>query len=267
MAIIRIDFPANINLSATVRGAKQPLMIGPTEALWATRTPDGTGSLSLRRRSDTVIEAEAWGDGADWLLRQAPRLLGSEDSLDGFTPPRQLRDQWLRSPFRVARTDRLLGCPRRRCARPKVQTTKARESRRRLCRTFGETAPGPNGGWILPAPETVANLGYADFHQLGVERKRADTLIRVAREMRRLDGLTEKAPAQVSARLQAIRGIGPWTAAGNGNRYGRRRRCPLGDFHIPNNVSWFWPENHEVTMLACSSFLPPSPAIAGGLFA
>ena len=239
MATVTIEFPANIDLAATVRGAKQPLMIGPTEAHWATRTPDGVGSLSLKRLTETTIAAEAWGDGSDWLLRQAPKLLGSQDSIDGFKPPKQVRDQWLRAPFLMARTDRIWDALVGGVLGQKVQTTKAHESRRRICRKFGDAAPGPNGGWVLPSPETLANLGYADFHQLGVERKRAEILIRVAREMPRLENLTSRTPAQVSARLQAIRGIGPWTAGMvTATAMGDPDAVPIGDFHIPNTISW-----------------------------
>lgn len=239
MATITIPFPANIDLAATVRGAKTPLMIGPTEAHWATRTPDGIGSLTLTRQSETSIEAEAWGPGTDWLFRQAPKLLGRDDSIDDFTPPKQVRDQWLRKPFLMARTDRAWDALVAGILGQKVQTTKAVESRRLLSRKFGERAPGPNGGWILPAPETVANLGYADFHQLGVERKRSETLIKVAREMKRLDNLTDKTPAQVSARIMAIRGIGPWTAGMvTATAMGDPDAVPLGDYHIPNTISW-----------------------------
>ncbi len=239
MAKISISFPSHIDLPATVRGAKTPLMIGPTEAHWATRTPDGIGSLTMTRRNETSIEAEAWGPGADWLLRQAPRLLGSDDSVDDFTPPPPVRDQWLRKPFLMARTDRAWDALVAGVLGQKVQTTKAIESRRLIARKFGEPAPGPHGGWILPAPETVANLGYSDFHQLGVERKRSEILMTVAREMRRLENLTDKTPAQVAARIMSIRGIGPWTAGMvTATAMGDADAVPLGDFHIPNTICW-----------------------------
>ena len=95
----------------------------------------------------------------------------------------------------------------------RCRAVKAKQSRRALAKAFGERAPGPKPGWILPSAETVAQLGYHDFHRLGVERKRAETLIRSARELRRMTDLTSRTPAQVQQRLQHIRGIGPWTAA------------------------------------------------------
>ena len=59
-------------------------MICPGESRWNTRTPDGLGSLRLERISVSAVSAEAWGPGADWMMQQAPRLLGAEDDVSGF---------------------------------------------------------------------------------------------------------------------------------------------------------------------------------------
>ena len=42
-----VEFPTTIDLTETVRGAKNPVLVGPTESWWSTRTPDGLGTLSL----------------------------------------------------------------------------------------------------------------------------------------------------------------------------------------------------------------------------
>ncbi len=232
-----------IDLRETVRGAKSPVMIGPTELLWSTRTPDGLGTLSLEKATDELVEAEAWGPGADWLLEQAPRLLGADDDLSGFQPTGKVGDLWRRRPFRLARTDRpwdaLVGA----IFGQKVQIANAVKARRSLARRFGEPAPGPSKGWILPAPETVARLGYADFHRLGVERKRAEILIRTAREMPRLHSTFAAtgpdAATRIQTRLQHIRGIGPWTTAMvTAVTIGDPDAVPVGDYHLPHTVSW-----------------------------
>jgi 3-methyladenine DNA glycosylase/8-oxoguanine DNA glycosylase len=235
----RIDVAATLDLASTVRGAKNPVLVGPTEALWATRTPDGLGSLVLNRAATDVIEARAWGPGRDWLLNQAPRLLGADDDPSGFDPQGPIRDLWRRSPFLLARTDRLWDSLIGAILGQKVQTTNAARSRRALARRFGEEAPGPHRAWILPSPERVAEMGYHDFHPLGVERKRADVIIRAAREMPRLSALGDRTPEQIQARLQRIRGIGPWTAAMvTAVTVGDPDAVPVGDFHIPNSVAW-----------------------------
>ncbi|MGI9613771.1 MAG: DNA-3-methyladenine glycosylase family protein [Acidimicrobiales bacterium] len=232
-----------INLRDTIRGAKSPVMVGPTEVLWSTRTPDGLGTLSLEKQTDDVIDAEAWGPGADWLLDQAPRLLGDHDDLTGFQPTGKIGDLWRRHPFLLARTDRpwdaLVGA----IFGQKVQIANAVKARRSLARRFGDPAPGPSKGWILPAPETVARMGYADFHRSGVERKRAEILIRTAREMPRLTSTFAAsgpdAAAKMQARLQHIRGIGPWTTAMvTAVTLGDPDAVPVGDYHLPNTISW-----------------------------
>lgn len=238
-----VTVPSSLDLGRTVKGAKMALLVGPTESWWSTRTPDGTGTLQLRRVSDTTVEAEAWGNGSAWLLEQAPRLLGNDDDLTGFRPEGPIGDLWRRAPFRLARTDRPWDALIGGVLGQKVQVTKAVKSRRMLARRFGEPAPGPpnatSTGWILPSPATVAEMAYHDFHPLGVERKRAEILIRVARELRRVDDLTSRTPTQVTAWLQRIRGIGPWTAAlVTAASMGDADAVPVGDFHIPNNVAW-----------------------------
>ena len=191
-----------------------PIMVGPTESRWNTRTPDGPGTLHLNRSGDDRVEAEAWGPGADWMINQAPRLLGMEDDLTGFEPPPgKMADVWRSQPFLLGRTDRLWDSLIGGVFGQKVQVQNAVRARRLLAKNYGDPAPGPVGGWVLPSPERTAELGYADFHPLGVERKRAEIILRVAREMRRLTNLEQRTPSQVQARLQQIRGIGPWTTA------------------------------------------------------
>ncbi|MGF1600378.1 MAG: DNA-3-methyladenine glycosylase family protein [Acidimicrobiales bacterium] len=229
-----------LDLATTVRGAKNPVLVGPTEAYWCTRTPEGTGALSLQRTADDRVEATAWGAGAGWLLDQVPRLLGADDDPGGFAPSGRIGQLWRRSPFRLARTDRpwdaLVGA----ILGQKVQTANAAQSRRALARRFGDPAPGPRPAWILPSPDRVAGLGYHDLHPLRVERKRAEVLIRTAREMPRLAPVfADGDPARITERLAHVRGIGPWTAAMvTAVTVGDPDAVPVGDFHLPNTVAW-----------------------------
>ncbi len=243
-----VDFPAFADLSETVRGAKNPVLVGPTESWWNTRTPDGLGTLAMNRTGDTTVEAEAWGPGAEWLLEQAPKLLGADDDLTGFEPTGELGRLWRRKPWLMSRTDRPWDAIVGAVFGQKVQTFHAKKSRKALARKHGDEAPGPRGGWILPAPESVAEMGYADFHPLNVERKRAEILIRVANELRRIGDLTDRTPEQAQARLQRIRGIGPWTAAMiTATSMGHADAVPVGDLHIPNTVAWLLAKEERAT--------------------
>ncbi len=229
------------DLATTVRGAKNPVMVGPTETLWSTRTPDGPGSLVLERVGDTEVEAMAWGPGTEWLLEQAPRLLGGDDDLTGFEPTGDLGRRWRRRPFLLARTDRLWDAVIGGVFGQKVQVQRAVKARRLLARRHGEPAPGPHKAWVLPPPERVAEMGYYEFHPLGVEKKRADILLRVAREFPRIEGSLGDAPTAdaLQARLRQVRGIGVWTAAMvSAVTLGDPDAVPVGDYHLPNTVAW-----------------------------
>lgn len=237
-----LTVPASLDLAGTVRGAKNPVLVGPTEALWATRTPDGPGSLVLNRVADDRVEAQAWGPGQEWLLEQAPRLVGNEDDPSSFRPTGELGRLWRRRPLRLARSDRLWDALVGSVLGQRVQVVNAARARRQLARRFGEPAPGPHRAWILPSPDQVAEMGYHQFHPLKVERTRAETLRRVAREMPRLEAAAARpdtTPDQLANRLQRVRGVGPWTAAmTTAVTLGHADAVPVGDYHIPNNVAW-----------------------------
>lgn len=234
-----VDIPSTLNVKDTVRGAKLPVMVGPTELWWITGTPQGPGTLTMDRVRQDRVQARAWGPGAQWLVDQTPRLLGAEDDLTGFDPQGPVREAWRRRPFKLARTDILWDAMIGAVFGQKVQVARAVKARRMLARHYGSQAPGPRAGWVLPPPSRVAEMGYYEFHRFGVERKRAEILIRVAREFPRLSGLGNKSCAQARARLQQIRGIGPWTAAmATAVAYGDADAVPVGDYHIPNTVAW-----------------------------
>ncbi len=235
----RFTIPTEFDHAATISGTKSPVLVGPSEVRWSTRTPDGLGTVALVTQGAEVT-ATAWGPGSQWLLDQAPNLYGVNDSLDGWDPTGNIGKYWRQHPFRLGRTDRpwdaLIGA----VLGQKVQTVEARKSRRKLARQFGEPAPGPFEGWVLPSAETVAQMSYYQFHPLGIERKRATALITAANELRRIGDFSALDPADADRRLQAIRGIGPWTAAlVTSVTFGYADAVPTGDFHIPNQAAWW----------------------------
>ncbi len=248
------DVDSTFEYRATIAGAKQPVLIGPSSHWWVTRTPDGPGSLELVLQDGDRLLANAWGAGSVWMLNQVPHLLGASDvTVKDFVPPPQLRDRWLRKPFKLARTDRpwdgLVGA----IFGQKVQTTKAGNSLRMLAKQFGVLAPGPRRSYILPSPERVSEMGYADFHTLGIERKRSETLLRVAKEFGRIRSSFAQGRETFERRLLSLPGIGPWTVGmTTAVVYGHSDAVPVGDFHIPNIVHWHLagePRGDDTSML------------------
>ena len=69
----------------------------------------------------------------------------------------------------------------------KVTGVEAARSYRRLTARCGEPAPGPLRMRLPPDPIRLAGLAYYDFHPLGVERRRAETILRVCRAAPRLE--------------------------------------------------------------------------------
>jgi 3-methyladenine DNA glycosylase/8-oxoguanine DNA glycosylase len=111
-----------------------------------------------------------------------------------------------------------------------------------IVRTYGSTAPGPHETLLLPpAPDVLESLPYHEFHQFGVERKRADTLISVAKHFDFLSRISEGelSPSEATLKLQLIPGVGVWTSAvAGGLAFGNPDALLVGDFHVKNTVAF-----------------------------
>jgi 3-methyladenine DNA glycosylase/8-oxoguanine DNA glycosylase len=209
---------------------------------WAVRTPDGPATLCLHRDGDTLV-ATGYGPGADRLLDRADAVAGLRDDLTGFTElaaahpvvARVARDH---AGMRLPRTGLLFPRLLRAIIEQKVTGKEAYRGYAATVRHFREPAPGPVESLLLPPePEAVAATPYWVFHRFGIEQKRAETLRRAAAEAARLARCADSAEA--TARMTAIRGIGPWTAAEVVRTvYGDPDAVSVGDFHIPHTVAW-----------------------------
>lgn len=208
--------------------------------MWPSRTPDGPATVEIVHR-DGRYHARAWGAGSEWALHQAPRLVGAEDDLAGFEPHHDIVASLMRSHpgFRIGRSDRVLEALVPAVLGQKVQTAMAKQSLRKLNRFFGEPAPGPHGLRLQPSAEQLAELPFHDWHRLGVERKRATAIRRAAQRVARLEEIVTIGRQDAEARLLAFPGIGPWTAAIiRTTALGDPDAPIVGDYHLPNTVSW-----------------------------
>jgi 3-methyladenine DNA glycosylase/8-oxoguanine DNA glycosylase len=122
----------------------------------------------------------------------------------------------------------------------KVTGKEAGAGLRGLMRRFSEPAPGPFPGLVLPPdPVRMAETPYHHFHDLGVERRRADTVRRLAADARRLDALAEASSADADRRLRRIPGVGVWTAAETvAASHGDADALSVGDFHLKHVAAW-----------------------------
>jgi 3-methyladenine DNA glycosylase/8-oxoguanine DNA glycosylase len=243
---IRPDGPLDLGLTLAPlwHGHGDPTMRIGRDGVWrATRTPDGPATLHLAQKRD-ALDATAWGPGAAWALEAARALAGLEDEPGALQTRHPLirelarRRVGVRLPKSRAVFEAILPA----IAEQKVTGAEAHRAFRRLVLAHGERAPGPAGDEgmrVQPAPETLARLPYFAFHPFGLERRRAETIRRVAGEANRLEATSQLTPTEGQARLRAIPGIGPWTAAEVAARaWGDPDAVSIGDFHIPKMVAW-----------------------------
>jgi endonuclease III len=207
---------------------------------WACATPIGPGTLTLASSGDR-IEAQAWGDGADWLLDRVPALLGAGDDwsgldVSGVPALHELRRR--RPGVRLPCTGLVVDALVPAVLEQKVTGEEARRSWRLLLNRFGTAAPGPVAELrVPPSPRVLLDVPSWEWHRLGVDLKRQRAIRAAAGVARRLEEAAAMTPAAAVARLLLIPGIGPWTAAETLQRaIGHPDAVSVGDYHLPNMV-------------------------------
>ncbi len=208
----------------------------------AVLTPDGAGTLRLTWSGDGVVLVEAWGAGADWLVERSPHWVGLADDVSGFDPTLNARvaELWHRHPgLRLAASGVvwqelvlvLLG--------QRVTTEEAAKSWNRMCRTWGEPAPGPCDLILPPEPSVVAGLHYTDLHGINVERRRAEAILLAAKRANRLEEAATMSIEDATTRLSALPGLGIWTATATTlASHGHPDTVLLRDYGMPTLVNY-----------------------------
>jgi 3-methyladenine DNA glycosylase/8-oxoguanine DNA glycosylase len=216
------------------------MTIGIGGAWRATRTPDGPATLHLAQREGTIT-ARAWGAGAAWALETAPDLVGMHDDPAPFVAHHALvRDLHRRLPgLRLGRSAAVVEALVPTVLEQKVVGLEARRSYAKLVRALGEPAPGPAPLLVPPAPDVLAKTPSWVFHRFGVERRRAETVIRACGYARRLEQTTQMATVDAYRRMEALPGVGPWTSAEVASiALGDPDAVSVGDYHLPHLVSF-----------------------------
>jgi 3-methyladenine DNA glycosylase/8-oxoguanine DNA glycosylase len=241
-----VELEGPYSLRATMKryavfGSDPTVRVRREETWVAFRTASGPASVRYEQRGQRV-HVEAWGEGARDAIAAAPEHLGAHDATWKLEVDHPLAGPMVDATrgLRFGRTRRMIDRLLPVVIGQKVTADGAARSFRELVWRYGERAPGPNEKlWIAPTAARLRELSYFDFHPLGVERRRAETLLFAARRAKRLEALALEEPSLVHARLLAFPGIGEWTAGLMvSGVHGDPDALPVGDYHIKNHVAF-----------------------------
>lgn len=237
-------------LGILMRGNGDPSFAAGPDGLWmAFTTPDGPVTLRLAVSGadrEPAVDVQAWGSGSAAALDAAPRLLGGDDDWSAFdhpefhaTLPRLVADARRRHPdVRLPATGRMVDSLVPTILEQKVTVIEARRGYRYLMYRYGTPAPGagtvaPAALLIQPVPEQWLHIPSWEWHKAGVGPQRSATVMRALRSAVALERLAAVPAAEAAAKMQAIPGIGVWTAA---EVVQRTHGCPdsvaVGDYHL-----------------------------------
>ncbi|WP_228529100.1 DNA-3-methyladenine glycosylase family protein [Arthrobacter gandavensis] len=255
-ACLRGEFESSrpLELAGTLRtvalgGSDPTVQVSPTGAWLAFRTAAGPATLCLRQHAGALhsparVSVRAWGPGAEQALASVPSLLGEQDDWSSFddpgflaTLPAGIREVRRHHPgLRLPSTGRILQTLIPVVLGQKVTQMEAVHAWRYLVRGFGEPAPGPVPPGLMLPPDAAGwrRIPSWEWHRAGVDSHRSRTILRASASASGLERLAaEPLGDAVSAKLQSLPGIGPWSAAEILQRtHGSPDHVSVGDFHL-----------------------------------
>lgn len=243
-----LEVHGELDLARTCR----PLAAGTADPTWSIEpgrvvrarwTQAGPATVELVHRGSR-LEVRAWGPGAAAAVAAAPALGGLHDRADGFAPdlhPVVARCARSRRGVRMGAAGGAWDAVVPTVLGQRVTTGEAVRSWRWLVRRHGTPAPGPSAVvgplHLAPPPGRLLRLGDADWHVLGVERRRADAVRNLARRAEALERAAAAGSARLTDVLLTVPGVGPWTATGLAIAVlGDPDVVLLGDLHLPHRV-------------------------------
>ncbi len=239
--VLPLSRPLDLRATLAVKGLNGPSLSVRPDGLWrSTRTSRGPATVWMRLRGRELL-VDAWGEGADHALERVPAWVGEFDEPAALVPAHAAVQRAARCGLgmRMASVGGLVEVLIPTILAQKVTGIEAARSYRQLVARYGDPAPGPAGLRLPPDPARLAALRYFHFHPLGVEQRRAETIIRVCREADRIEATAGRGLEMAYRFLHHLRGIGPWTSASALMvARGDPDAVPVGDFHLPNIVAW-----------------------------
>jgi len=237
-------FPVDVRLTlGPFRcGPRDPTCRVRGSSVWRTlRTADGPATMCVEPSPHDRIRVTAWGPGRARALADAPAMLGFHDDDHDFVAHHDVirRAHRRYRGARVGRGGALVTTLVATVLEQKVTSAEAHDSWAALVWRHGESAPGPDGMRLAPSPDALAEMGYAAWHPLGVERRRAEVVRQVCRRADRLAALECEEPAEARRVLEHFTGVGPWTSGiVTWRALGDPDAVVPGDYHFPHIVGF-----------------------------
>jgi 3-methyladenine DNA glycosylase/8-oxoguanine DNA glycosylase len=229
------------SLSAFRFGSGDPTTrLGHGEFWRASFTPLGVATVRIAW-NDGIVEAEAWGEGREWMLERVAAMSGALDPGFEFqiAHPAVLRAQRNHPGVRFGASHMLYHELIPTILAQRITAGEAIRQWHRLCRRLGEPAPGPAGLLLPPTPAALVGRPAWWFHPLGIEARRAEALRAVAKHADKLWAWAGLSAADAAAKLALLAGVGTWTIGSvMASAFGDPDALPIGDFHLKHVVSF-----------------------------
>jgi DNA-3-methyladenine glycosylase II len=120
---------------------------------------------------------------------------------------------------------------------------------KRFVESFGNEA---DGVWRYPSPERIASLDVSTLREMQFSTRKAEYVIGLSREIAEgaldLEQFEKMDDDEVTSKLVAYRGVGPWTAQGFLMfGLGRPNLFPLADIGLQNALKKVWKIDRKPT--------------------
>lgn len=220
--------------------ADPTVRVGAREAIRVTWTPDGPGSIVVRWGDEPGhVTVQCAGDGATWLAARAARLVGAQDDVSTFRPEGVVGRLWARlRGDRIGASGTVWHDLVWLVVQQRVHRSDAAAQWRRLVRALGEPSAEHEGLYSPPAPDRLARSAPWALRAMGIDERRATTLIESARVAHRLHLLSDMPFADAERPMRSIAGVGPWTTACMaGLTWGEPDTVITGDSGIPSLIA------------------------------
>ncbi|MFC5863120.1 DNA-3-methyladenine glycosylase family protein [Acidicapsa dinghuensis] len=202
-------------------------------------TPAAIEIIRSTKDEKRALVIRTHGDNADELLAETAADLQQEDGYAQFSTSDagMQRLHRLLPGLRVVRVPWLYDMTCSAILQQRVRTVDAMREWRKIAYRYG--TPAPLGLHAFPSAEVLAAVPQFALESIGIDAKRAKTLLRFAREMRFVSLKPGMDFEQLRQTLLRVAGIGPWTTETVlGYGAGDTDAAIPGDLHLPRIVCY-----------------------------